>query len=54
MHCEDMNITTELRTQLTDLRGQRVVVLGGTSGTGLATARAALDHGAEVTVRSRR
>jgi NAD(P)-dependent dehydrogenase (short-subunit alcohol dehydrogenase family) len=45
-----MNTTTAQGTQLTDLRGQRVVVLGGTSGTGLATAWAAIDHGAEVTV----
>jgi NAD(P)-dependent dehydrogenase (short-subunit alcohol dehydrogenase family) len=36
-----------------DLNGQRVVVLGGTSGIGLATARAAADRGAEVTVVSR-
>jgi NAD(P)-dependent dehydrogenase (short-subunit alcohol dehydrogenase family) len=36
-----------------DLHGQRVVVLGGTSGIGLATARAAAGHGAEVTVVSR-
>jgi NAD(P)-dependent dehydrogenase (short-subunit alcohol dehydrogenase family) len=33
-----------------DLQGQRVVVLGGTSGIGLATAVAAAEHGAEVTV----
>src|ERR1700742_1515613 len=33
-----------------DLRGQRVVVLGGTSGIGLATATAAAGQGAEVTV----
>ena len=36
-----------------DLHGQRVVILGGTSGIGLATARAAARCGAEVTVISR-
>ena len=36
-----------------DLRGQRVVILGGTSGIGLATAKAAARHGAEVIVVSR-
>jgi NAD(P)-dependent dehydrogenase (short-subunit alcohol dehydrogenase family) len=36
------------------LAGQRVIVLGGTSGTGLATARAATDEGAAVTVVSSR
>lgn len=36
-----------------DLHGQRVVILGGTSGIGLATATAAAEHGAEVTVVSR-
>ena len=36
-----------------DLRGQRVVIAGGTSGIGLATAKAAARHGAEVTVISR-
>ena len=36
-----------------DLRGQRVVIAGGTSGIGLATATAAARHGAEVTVISR-
>ncbi len=36
-----------------DLHGQRVVILGGTSGIGLATARAAARWGAEVTVISR-
>ena len=36
-----------------DLHGQRVVILGGTSGTGLATAKAAARRGAEVTVISR-
>ncbi len=35
-----------------DLRGQRVVVLGGTSGIGLATAAAAAGQGAEVIVAS--
>ena len=37
-----------------DIHGQRVVVLGGTSGTGLATAKAAARLGAQVTVVSRR
>jgi NAD(P)-dependent dehydrogenase (short-subunit alcohol dehydrogenase family) len=36
-----------------DLHGQRVVILGGTSGIGLATAKAAARRGAEVTVISR-
>jgi len=36
-----------------DLHGQRVVILGGTSGIGLATAKAAARCGAEVTVISR-
>ncbi len=36
-----------------DLRGQRVVILGGTSGIGLATAKAAARHGAKVIVVSR-
>jgi NAD(P)-dependent dehydrogenase (short-subunit alcohol dehydrogenase family) len=34
----------------TDLRNQRIVLLGGTSGIGFATARAALDAGASVVV----
>ena len=34
----------------TDLEGQRVVVLGGTSGIGLATAAAAAVAGADVIV----
>jgi NAD(P)-dependent dehydrogenase (short-subunit alcohol dehydrogenase family) len=37
-----------------DLRGQRVVALGGTSGIGLATAASAAKHGADVTVVSSR
>jgi NAD(P)-dependent dehydrogenase (short-subunit alcohol dehydrogenase family) len=37
-----------------ELKGKRVVLLGGTSGIGLATARGALAQGAEVTVVSRR
>jgi NAD(P)-dependent dehydrogenase (short-subunit alcohol dehydrogenase family) len=37
-----------------DIHGQRVVVLGGTSGNGLATAKAAARLGAQVTVVSRR
>jgi NAD(P)-dependent dehydrogenase (short-subunit alcohol dehydrogenase family) len=36
-----------------DLHGQRVVIAGGTSGIGLATAQAAARYGAEVTVISR-
>ncbi len=36
-----------------DLHGQRVVILGGTSGIGLATAKAAARCGAQVTVISR-
>ncbi|MET9628047.1 SDR family oxidoreductase [Lentzea sp. NPDC006480] len=36
------------------LDGQRVAILGGSSGIGLATAKAALDAGAEVTVVSRK
>lgn len=38
----------------TNLRNQRVVLLGGTSGIGLATAHAALEAGASVTVVSSR
>jgi NAD(P)-dependent dehydrogenase (short-subunit alcohol dehydrogenase family) len=38
----------------TDLEGQQVVVLGGTSGIGLATAAAAAAAGADVTVASSR
>lgn len=37
-----------------DLRGQHVVVVGGTSGIGFAVGRRALDAGAEVTVASSR
>ncbi len=37
-----------------DLHQQRVVVLGGTSGIGFATAKAVADRGAQVTVVSRR
>ncbi|GAA0602786.1 SDR family oxidoreductase [Kutzneria viridogrisea] len=37
-----------------ELHGQRVVVLGGTSGIGLATARAAAERGADVVVASSR
>jgi NAD(P)-dependent dehydrogenase (short-subunit alcohol dehydrogenase family) len=36
------------------LRGQRVVIVGGTSGMGLGAARAAADAGAEVVVAGRR
>jgi NAD(P)-dependent dehydrogenase (short-subunit alcohol dehydrogenase family) len=38
---------------MAELRGQRVLVLGGSSGIGLATARLAKDLGAEVTVTGR-
>ena len=37
-----------------DISGQRVVVIGGTSGIGLATARAAAERGAQVVVVSAR
>jgi NAD(P)-dependent dehydrogenase (short-subunit alcohol dehydrogenase family) len=37
-----------------DIRGQHVVVIGGTSGIGFAVARRALEAGAEVTVASSR
>lgn len=36
-----------------DLQGQRVVVIGGSSGMGLATAKAAAEAGAEVVIASR-
>jgi NAD(P)-dependent dehydrogenase (short-subunit alcohol dehydrogenase family) len=35
-----------------NLKGQRVLVIGGTSGIGFAVAKAALDDGAEVTIAS--
>src|SRR6266566_4907270 len=50
---EDMSTSTAEEQRVMDLRGQRVVVLGGTSGIGLATAKAAARCGAEVTVISR-
>lgn len=40
-------------TDISPLAGQRVIVVGGSSGIGLAVARAASDHGAEVIVASR-
>jgi NAD(P)-dependent dehydrogenase (short-subunit alcohol dehydrogenase family) len=46
--------TTPGKAHIMDLHQQRVVVLGGTSGIGLATANAAACLGAEVTVVSRR
>jgi len=48
-----MNTGTAEETHVMDLRGQRVVILGGTSGIGLATAAAAAGRGGEVTVVSR-
>jgi NAD(P)-dependent dehydrogenase (short-subunit alcohol dehydrogenase family) len=50
---EDMNTSAAQEQHVTDLRGQRVVILGGTSGIGVATAKAAARRGAEVTVVSR-
>src|ERR1700722_16191981 len=50
---EDMSTSTAEGQRVMDLHGQRVVVLGGTSGIGLATAKAAARRGAEVTVVSR-
>src|ERR1700716_2731736 len=50
---EDMVTSTAHGQRVMDLHGQRVVVLGGTSGIGLATAKAAAHCGAEVTVVSR-
>src|SRR3984957_10759725 len=50
---EDMSTSTAEGQCVMDLHGQRVVILGGTSGIGLATAKAAARHGAEVTVISR-
>jgi NAD(P)-dependent dehydrogenase (short-subunit alcohol dehydrogenase family) len=41
-------------TVMTALSGQRVVIVGGTSGMGLGAARAAADAGAEVVVARRR
>ena len=35
------------------LQNQKVVIIGGSSGIGLATARAALDEGASVIIASR-
>jgi NAD(P)-dependent dehydrogenase (short-subunit alcohol dehydrogenase family) len=46
-----MNISTAEEQHVMDLYGQRVVILGGTSGIGLATAKAAARSGAEVAVR---
>src|SRR5580693_4675655 len=51
---EAMNTSTAAQQQHgMELHGQRVVILGGTSGIGLATADAAARCGAEVTVVSR-
>jgi NAD(P)-dependent dehydrogenase (short-subunit alcohol dehydrogenase family) len=48
-----MNTRAAEEQHVMDLEGQRVVIAGGTSGIGLATARAAARHGAEVIVVSR-
>jgi NAD(P)-dependent dehydrogenase (short-subunit alcohol dehydrogenase family) len=48
-----MSTSTAEGQRVMDLDGQRVVILGGTSGTGLATAKAAAGRGAAVTVISR-
>jgi NAD(P)-dependent dehydrogenase (short-subunit alcohol dehydrogenase family) len=48
-----MSICTAEGHRVMDLQGQRVIILGGTSGIGLATAKAAIRSGAEVTVVSR-
>ena len=48
-----MSTSTAQGEHVKDLKGQRVVIAGGTSGIGLATARAAARAGAEVTVISR-
>src|ERR1700731_3920307 len=48
-----MSTSTAEGERVMDLQGQRVVILGGTSGIGLATAEAAARCGAEVTVISR-
>src|ERR1700745_2145875 len=50
---EDTSTGTAEGQRVMDLHGQRVVILGGTSGIGLATATAAARCGAEVTVISR-
>jgi len=50
---EDMSTSTAEEQRVMDLHGQRVVILGGTSGIGLATAKAAARCGAQVTVISR-
>src|SRR5258708_12237912 len=50
---DDMNTSTAEEQRVMDLHGQRVVILGGTSGIGLAAARAAPCRGAEVIVVSR-
>jgi NAD(P)-dependent dehydrogenase (short-subunit alcohol dehydrogenase family) len=48
-----MSTSTAQGQRVMDLPGQRVVILGGTSGIGLATAKAADRCGAEVSVISR-
>jgi NAD(P)-dependent dehydrogenase (short-subunit alcohol dehydrogenase family) len=51
---DDMSTSTAAPGQrVRELHGQRAVILGGTSGIGLATAKAVTRGGAEVTVISR-
>jgi len=50
---EDIPATPISTEWIMSLSGQRVVILGGTSGIGLATARLAAQHDAEVIVASR-
>src|SRR5260370_30784547 len=49
---EDMSTSTAEGQRVTDLHGQRVVILGGTSGIGLATAKAVARYRAAGTVLS--
>jgi NAD(P)-dependent dehydrogenase (short-subunit alcohol dehydrogenase family) len=45
-----MSTSTAEEQRVTELHRRRVVILGGTSGIGLATAKAAARRGAEVTI----